>query len=85
MKIRCNYSEKSIEVGEVKPCPFCGEADDLTLSNPDIYEELVAEDGSSVIIITCEKCKAELHQHDVPRNNYMMGAMMLIERWNHRA
>jgi len=85
MKIKCDYSEKGIEVGKITPCPFCGMQERLTITNPESYERLVAEHGSSVIVLRCKGCDMEFSQHDIPNNNYMMGAGKLIERWNHRA
>ena len=85
MKIKCDYSDKDIEVGNVRPCPFCGMQERLTITDPESYEKLVAEHGSSVIVLRCKGCDMDLSQHDIPGNNYMMGAGKLIERWNHRA
>lgn len=85
MKIKFDYKENGIEVGEIAPCPFCGEHEHLTISDPESYGELVAEHGSSVIVIRCRSCNTELSQHRIPNNNYMLGVGLLLGRWNHRA
>lgn len=85
MKIKCEYSEEELEVGKIKPCPFCGETEHLIITDPERYGNLVEEHGSSVIVLECKKCDMEMRQHGIPGNNYMMGTGMLIERWNHRA
>ena len=85
MKIKFDFKENGVEVGEITPCPFCGMQERLTITDPESYEKLVAENGSSVIVLRCRGCNMELSQHDIPNNNYMMGTGKLIERWNHRA
>lgn len=85
MKIKCEYSDKGIEVGKVKPCPFCGEVEHIKVTNPETFGELVEEHGHSMITVECKNCDLTLALYDVPDNNYMLGMGRLIERWNHRA
>lgn len=85
MKIKVDYKENGLEVGKIEPCPFCGEHERLTITGQESYEKLVAEHGSSVIVLRCKGCDTEFSQHDIPNNNYMMGVGKLVERWNHRA
>lgn len=85
MKIKFDFKENGMEVGKIAPCPFCGEHEHLTITDPESYGKLVEENGSSVIVLRCRGCNMEFSQHDIPNNNYMMGTGKLIERWNHRA
>ena len=85
MKIKFDYKANGIEVGEIASCPFCGMQERLTISDPESYEKLVAENGSSVIVLRCRGCNMELSQHSIPNNNYMLGVGLLLGRWNHRA
>ena len=84
MRLKMNYNNNSIEVGEIKPCPFCGTVDGLEISERDSYNELVEEYGTSLIYIECKTCAMEFKLYEVPDNNYDLGVGILITRWNQR-
>lgn len=79
-----NTKEQLIEVGDIKPCPFCGELDDLTITDAGSYGDLVEAHGSSLISINCRKCDLEKKLYRIPGNNYMLGLGILITKWNTR-
>ena len=85
MKVMCETGQQAIEVGKILPCPFCGEVDNLVVTNPETFQSLVEENGGSLINITCRRCRLDFKLYDIPDNNYMMGLGRLVERWNHRA
>ena len=82
MKIR-TFDKTLIEVGDVKPCPFCGERD-LEITPERMYKSLCEENGSSLIEIECTICDTSMKVFNIPDNNYHMGVGILIERWNRR-
>ena len=84
MRLKMKYCNDSIEVGKVKPCPFCGTVDKLEITERKSYNELVKKNGYSLIYIECKTCAMEFKLYEVPDNNYDLGVGILITRWNQR-
>lgn len=84
MKIKREFDGVAMEVGAVKPCPFCGSHKYLTLTSKKSYNDLCAENGKSLIYIECTQCDLRLSEYNIPENNYDFGMGMLIARWNGR-
>lgn len=67
----------------IKPCPFCGNKD-LTISEEDLFNELVNENGNSLLEIECNSCNTVQRLFEIPKNNYWFGVGMLVATWNRR-
>lgn len=78
-----NGNKQEIENVTHKPCPFCGNTR-LFISAENDFNELCEEHGRAMIKMGCNVCKTEMHQFDVPNNNYWLGVGMIISRWNTR-
>ena len=73
----------AVDNPDIKACPFCGNKD-LIVSSKSQYDEICAENGSSLVGIKCCKCDTEKKLYDIPDNNYWLGIGMLIGEWNRR-
>lgn len=74
----------TLEVGEVKNCPFCGSSDELRITSRESYDKLVKKHGSSLIEISCRRCDISYRLYNIPDNNYDMGMGIMITKWNNR-
>lgn len=81
--LKMELSEKEVDAA-VKPCPFCGNSQKLFITDEKLYRELVEENGSSLIGISCNVCNTTQRLYSIPDNNYWMGVGMLISKWNTR-
>lgn len=71
---------------DIKPCPFCG-GDVLEINDRKMYEDLVKEDGHSMLSIWCKGCNTEVKLYDHPDNvtsDYVTGCEKIIKKWNTR-
>jgi len=81
--LKMEHSGRKVLEGGIKPCPFCGNQD-LTISEKDVFHELVNENGSSLLAIECNTCNTVLRLFEIPENNYWFGVGMLVATWNRR-
>lgn len=70
---------------KVKPCPICG-GTNLTMTDQESYESLVAEHGSSLVYIDCQDCNIRMSffgsESEDKSFKFMTGR--LICKWNNR-
>ncbi len=66
-----------------KPCPFCGRKD-LDVMTKEFYSELMDENGSACVRISCKACRLDMYEFtdDVTYEEKMD---LLKEKWNRRA
>ena len=70
----------------VKPCPFCGSRDRLSIMSREFFNKLVETDGRAKIDIDCKHCKIEMSDYDFDGNNdYAFRRKRLISKWNDRS
>ena len=79
----CNLN-KSIEVGNVEGCPFCGKTDKLRITDKDNFEEAYAANGRACISLDCARCNSELTEHDYDGDDYGVKVGILVTKWNNR-
>ena len=72
------------EVGDIKPCPFCGSQDHIRIAGRKSYDELCAEHGSALLCIECKACDVRMTDYSIPGNNYDFGMGRMVARWNRR-
>lgn len=67
-----------------KPCPFCGKADNLTITTAESYEKW--KGGLTCIAIKCRACNAELIEFNIDHKDKSYAAVVsaLVKRWNTR-
>lgn len=70
---------------KVKPCPFCGKTEFLSVMPRDFFEELYDKNGGACLTITCSKCHVDMYEHDFNYNDYHAKARILVDKWNRRA
>ena len=70
----------------VKPCPFCGSRDRLSIMSREFFNKLVDDDGRAKIDIECTRCKLEMsdYDHGGIDNDYDFRRKRLISKWNNR-
>ena len=85
MKIKYDFrSEGDIEVGYVKGCPFCGKTDKLGITPKDNFEELHKENGDACVVLSCNRCNAQMSEHNYHGSDYGMKVGILVTMWNNR-
>lgn len=87
IKIRYNYGtgyyeDENIEC--LKPCPFCGKIDKLTITSKSDFQNLYCENGYATINLKCERCSLNLYEHEYTGSKYEVKVRKLVKKWNKR-
>lgn len=76
------YEDENIEC--LKPCPFCGKIDEVTITSKSSFSELYCEHGSATISIGCKRCSLNLYEHRYTGSKYEVKVRQLVKKWNKR-
>ena len=77
-------AKQMVEV-KVKPCPFCGSNERLSITTRETFDKLVAENGGALISIVCHNCDLEFKDFDRENiNDYDLVKTRLLRNWNKR-
>lgn len=71
-------------IQKMKPCPFCGKKDELTITSKRIFTELMEENGSACISANCGRCNVEKTDHHRDFTDYNDRLVLLVSAWNER-
>lgn len=71
---------------KVKPCPFCGSKDHLSLTMQENFEKIQSEskDNTACIRISCNQCSLDLYEHTHDIHDYNVRLELLLIKWNNR-
>ena len=68
----------------VRPCPFCGKTDKLSLPSEETFEDLRAQYGRAAITISCSRCKIDMYEYDDGTGIFVEKVNALIKKWGKR-
>lgn len=71
---------------KVKPCPFCGETDELEVTPLDRFVRCGGEDESvgTCVSVTCNRCGVDVYDHHHKETDYSKRLCLLLNKWNTR-
>lgn len=87
IKIRYNYGTEYYEDENIeclKPCPFCGKTDELSITAKSSFQEVYCESGSATINLECRRCSLNLYEHEYAGSKYEVKVKKLVKKWNER-
>lgn len=71
-------------IQKMKPCPFCGQKDELSITSKEIFNELEEEDGRACIKVRCGRCDLEKTDYHFDFTDYNDRLVLLVITWNER-
>ena len=85
-RIKYSYTKGSVAIKgiKVRPCPFCGDTDEISITPRKSYNKMYKENGTATISLMCERCKTEMYEHDFDDFDYVAKVRILVEKWNTR-
>lgn len=71
---------------KAKPCPFCGETDELEVTP---HYRFVTNGGSNkdvgaCVSVTCNRCNVEMYDFTREETDYGKRLWILLDKWNAR-
>lgn len=70
---------------EVRECPLCGKTDKLEITDYELFNDLMKENGSATISIDCARCNLTLYEHSYHGLDYNEKMGILVRKWNTRS
>lgn len=67
----------------IKPCPFCGRSDEVTIMTDEFYQDLLDDSKTDVMHIQCERCRADIYCGDND-SDYKTAVSNAVRVWNTR-
>lgn len=67
---------------DAKPCPICGSAKHLEITQRMSFYAMLGENGTACISVRCEKCYLELYNHEDRVRGYETRVDHLVKKWN---
>lgn len=77
------FEDDSID--SLKPCPFCGKVDMISITSKACFSENYLEHGSATISLNCQRCDLDIYETSYSGTKYETKARILVQKWNERS
>lgn len=71
---------------KAKPCPFCGETDELEVTPRKRFIDCGGDDEAigGCVSVTCNRCNVDVYDFTRKETDYGVRLSMLLNKWNTR-